>query len=72
MAKHSVRGRELRGCGDRDLQPRLGPEQHQGVRDVVPGADVGELESGDVAEALAQGQEVRERLAGVVGLGLGE
>ena len=51
---------------DDDLDPAELAGDRQRAGDVVAVADVGEPQAGEVAEALAQGQQVGERLAGMV------
>ncbi len=52
--------------GDADLDPGQGAEDRQRSRHVVAVADVGELQTGELAELLLERQQVRERLTGVV------
>src|SRR3954471_12712511 len=54
------------GCGDHDFDPGALAEDRQRAGDVVSVANVGEAEPVELAEALAQRQQVGERLAGVV------
>ena len=51
---------------DDDLDPGQLAEDRQRAGDVVAVADVGEPQPVELAEALAQGQQVGQRLAGVV------
>jgi endonuclease/exonuclease/phosphatase family metal-dependent hydrolase len=49
-----------------NLHPGKLPGDRQGAGDVVAVADVGEAQAGEIAEALAQGEQVGQRLAGVM------
>ena len=62
-------GLEARGCrhGDVDASERAGLEE--AVGDVVAVAQVGEAKAPERAEVLLEGQQVGERLAGVVAVG---
>jgi len=54
------------GRGDDELDPGELAGDRQRAGDVVAVADVGEAQPVELAEALAQGEQVGERLAGVV------
>jgi hypothetical protein len=65
-------GLEALGGGDADLDAEELAHVDEGARDVVLAvADVGDLQALEVVEALAEGEEVSERLAGMVPVGEG-
>ena len=64
-------GGEAFGCGDGDVDAEERAGEHEGVADVVAVADVGELEAFEGAEALFEGHEVGDGLAGVFEVGEG-
>ena len=64
-ARSSAIGPVALGGGDADRHPRHGRAQGQRAPDVVGVADVGQVPALEVAEVLAQGQQVGEGLARV-------
>jgi hypothetical protein len=64
-------GGEAFGCGDGAVCAELCGGEDEGVADVVAVADVGEVETGCGAEALFEGEEVGDGLAGVFEVGEG-
>ena len=64
-------GGEALGGGDGAVCAELRGGEHEGVADVVAVADVGEVEALCGAEALFEGEEVGDGLAGVLEVGEG-
>ncbi len=62
-------GAEVFGAGDGAVRAKLGGGEHEGVADVVSVADVGEVKTLRGAEALFEGEEVGDGLAGVFEVG---
>ena len=62
-------GRVAVGARGRDRHAREGPDHHQRHAAVVAVTEPRHPQAGEVAEALAQGLGVGQRLAGVVGVG---
>ena len=62
-------GREAFGRGDGAVRAELRGGEHERVADVVAVADVGEVKALDGAEALFEGEEVGDGLAGMLEVG---